>query len=43
MTWLRLHLHALAEALRRLASQPVGSGLSILVLAVAIALPVVGR
>jgi len=41
MTWLRLHLHALGEALRRLASQPVGSGLSILVLAAAIALPVV--
>ena len=41
MTWLRLHVHALAEALRRVASQPVGSALSILVLAVAIALPVV--
>ena len=41
MTWIRLHLHALAEALRRLASQPLGSALSILVLAIAIALPVV--
>jgi cell division transport system permease protein len=41
MTWLRLQLHALAEALRRVASQPLGSALSILVLAVAIALPVV--
>jgi cell division transport system permease protein len=41
MTWLRLHLHALGEALRRLASQPLGSSLSVLVLAIAIALPVV--
>jgi cell division transport system permease protein len=41
MTWLRLHLHALVEALRRVASQPLGSALSILVLAIAIALPVV--
>ena len=41
MTWLRLHLHALGEALRRLASQPLGSALSVLVLAIAIALPVV--
>jgi len=41
VTWLRLHLHALGEALRRLASQPVASALSILVLAVAIALPLV--
>ncbi|MDQ3027438.1 MAG: ABC transporter permease [Pseudomonadota bacterium] len=41
MTWLRLHLNALAEALRRIAGQPVASALSILVLATAIALPVV--
>jgi len=41
MTWLRLHLHAFGEALRRLAAQPVASALSILVLATAIALPVV--
>lgn len=41
MTWLRLQLNALAEALRRIAGQPVASALSILVLATAIALPVV--
>jgi cell division transport system permease protein len=41
VTWLRVHLHALGEALRRLAAQPVASALSILVLATAIALPVV--
>ena len=41
MTWLRLHLHALAEALRRLLGQPVASAFSIVVLAMAIALPVV--
>lgn len=40
-TWLRLHAHALAEALRRLFSQPVAATLSILVLATAIALPVI--
>ncbi len=39
-TWLRQHRHALADALRRLASQPLGAAFSILVLAVAIALPV---
>ena len=38
--WLRLHMHALGEAARRLAAQPVASALSILVLAIAIALPV---
>lgn len=37
---LRLHLQALAAAFRRLAAQPVASGFSIAVLAVAIALPV---
>ena len=41
MTWLRLQLNAFAEALRRIAGQPVASALSILVLATAIALPVV--
>lgn len=41
MTWFRLQLHALAEALRRLLAQPVASALSVLVLAAAIALPVV--
>ena len=41
MTWLRLHLHALGEALRRIGIQPFASAASILVLAVAIVLPVV--
>lgn len=41
MTWLRLHLHALAEAIRRVASQPFASAASIVVLALAIALPVI--
>jgi cell division transport system permease protein len=40
MTWLRLHRHALADALRRLAAQPLASMFSIVVLAVAISLPV---
>ena len=40
-TWLRLHLLALSGALHRLVSQPVASLLSILVLATAIALPVI--
>jgi cell division transport system permease protein len=39
-TWLRLHGHAFVHALRRLATQPVGALFSVLVLAVAIALPV---
>jgi cell division transport system permease protein len=39
--WLRLHAHALAEALGRIVRQPVASGLAILVLGLAIALPVV--
>jgi cell division transport system permease protein len=38
---LRQHAHALAEALGRLARQPVASGLAVLVLGIAIALPVV--
>lgn len=40
MTWLRLHALAMAEAVRRLASSPVTSAFSILVLAVALSLPV---
>ncbi len=39
-TWLRLHVHAFTEAWRRVASQPLGAASSVLVLAVAIALPV---
>ena len=39
--WLRLHAHAVAEALGRIARQPVASGLAVLVLGLAIALPVV--
>jgi cell division transport system permease protein len=41
MTWLRLQVHAFAEGLRRILAQPAASALSILVLATAIALPVV--
>lgn len=40
-TWLRLHALAAAEALRRFAVHPLASGLSVLVLAIAIALPVI--
>jgi cell division transport system permease protein len=40
-TWLRRHLNALADAMRRLAAQPFAAGMSILVLAVAVALPVI--
>jgi cell division transport system permease protein len=39
--WLRMHAHAALEALARLARAPVASILSILVLGIAIALPVV--
>ena len=39
--WLRLHGHALGDALRRMAAQPLGAAFSVLVLAVAIALPVI--
>jgi cell division transport system permease protein len=39
--WLRLHAHALSDAVRRLTAQPVGAAFSALVLAVAIALPVI--
>lgn len=38
--WLRLHGHALADAARRIGAQPLAAAFSILVLAVAIALPV---
>jgi cell division transport system permease protein len=39
-TWLRLHRHAFTDAWRRVVSQPLGAAFSVLVLAVAIALPV---
>jgi cell division transport system permease protein len=39
--WLRLHRHALGDAVRRIAAQPLGAAFSVLVLAVAIALPVI--
>lgn len=39
--WLRLHWHALADSMRRLSAQPLGAAFSVLVLAVAIALPVI--
>ena len=39
--WLRLHGHALADAVRRLSAQPVAAAFSVLVLAIAIALPVI--
>lgn len=38
--WLRLHWHAFTDALRRFCAQPVAAAFSVLVLAVAIALPV---
>ncbi len=40
-TWARLHVQALAAALRRLAAQPFASAVSLGVLAVAMALPLV--
>lgn len=40
MTWLRLHLLAAAEAMRRLATNPVVNLFSIVVLAVALSLPI---
>src|SRR3954467_2914645 len=40
MTWLRLHVVAIAEALRRLAGNPMTNLFSIVVLAVALSLPV---
>jgi cell division transport system permease protein len=40
-TWLRMHLGAFLDSLARLAAQPWASAMSILVLATAIALPVV--
>jgi cell division transport system permease protein len=39
--WWRRHVHALADALRRLGAQPLAAGMSIVVLAMAIALPVI--
>jgi cell division transport system permease protein len=39
--WIRLHGHALGDALRRMSAQPLGAAFSVLVLAVAIALPVI--
>src|SRR3954462_10602785 len=39
--WLRLHAHAFADAMRRLFAQPLVAASSLLVLAVAIALPVI--
>lgn len=39
--WLRLHRHALGDAIRRIAAQPLAAAFSVLVLAVAIALPVI--
>lgn len=39
--WMRLHRHAIADAMRRIAAQPVAALLSVLVLAVAISLPLV--
>jgi len=39
--WLRLQGHALGDSIRRMAAQPLGAAFSILVLAVAIALPVI--
>ncbi len=41
MQWVRLHRLAFADAVRRLAAQPFGSAVSVLVLALAIALPVI--
>ncbi len=40
MTWLRLHAQAFAAALARLGAQPFATALSVLVIAIAIALPV---
>ena len=39
--WLRLHRHAFADAVKRMAAQPFGAAFSVLVLSVAIALPVI--
>ena len=39
--WLRLHGHAIGDAVRRIGAQPVAAALSVLVLAVAISLPIV--
>jgi cell division transport system permease protein len=37
--WLRTHVHALADALARISAQPLASAMSIFVLGIAIALP----
>ena len=39
--WLRLHAQAFADALGRLAAQPIATGVSVLVLGIAMALPVI--
>ena len=39
--WLRRHAHALRDALGRLAAQPIAAAFSVLVLAIAIALPII--
>ena len=39
--WMRLHANALADAVGRLVRQPLASGVAIVVLAIAIALPVI--
>jgi cell division transport system permease protein len=41
MTWLRLHGYALAEALRRLARQPIATATSVVVLGLVLSLPIV--
>ena len=38
--WLRMHVHAFADSVRRLFAQPLAAAFSVLVLAVAISLPV---
>ena len=38
-TWLRMHVHALGDSLGRIAAQPLASAMSIFVLGIAIALP----
>ena len=40
--WIRTHRHALADALRRLAAQPGASLVAVFVIAIAVAIPVLG-
>jgi cell division transport system permease protein len=40
--WIRMHRHALADAFRRLAGQPGASLVAVLVIAIAVAIPVLG-